>query len=103
MNFDNVYFYHAHFGGDCGDFGDALWEERDEYGFIVAKSYLEAMSQIVNTYRDELMSVSIEYIGDSGIICIKDKKLAEAFRECYIKTHYGEDEEENENESTCYC
>ena len=90
MNFDNVYFYHAHFGGD---FVDALWEERDEYGFIVAKSYLEAMSQIVNTYRDELMSVFIEYIGDSGMICIKDRELAEAFKECYIKTHYGEDEE----------
>ena len=87
MKFDNVYYFHVHFGCDIEG-----WEERDEYGFIVAQSFNEAMTRIVDVYRDDLMSVNLEYIGDTSIICINNKELAEQFKEAFISTHYGEEE-----------
>lgn len=88
MNVYDVFYFHAHFGADIDD-----WQELDEYGFIVAKDFTDAMYHIVNTYRDELMSVEIEYAGDTGIISVNNKEVAEDFKKAYIKTHYGEDEE----------
>lgn len=87
MGFDNVYYYSAHFCVEVVDF-----EEHDEYGFIVAKDFKEAMAKVADIYRDDLMSVNIEYIGDTGIICINNKELADKFREAYINTNYGEGE-----------
>lgn len=82
----DVYYYHAHFG-----FDDKGFEECDEYGFVVAGSFNEVMSKIHDYYRDDLMSVQIEYIGDSGMVCINNKEVAEAFKASYTKTHYGEE------------
>lgn len=88
MKFDNVYYFHVHFGCDFEG-----WKERDEYGFITAQSFIEAMTKIADVYRDDLMSVNLECIGDTSIICINNKELAEKFKEAFISTHYWEDEE----------
>ena len=89
MDFYDVFYFHAHYGGEVLN----EWKEFDEYGFVVAKDFNGAMEQISNQYRNELMSVSIEYIGDSGIVSCNDKEVAEAFKGSYTKCHYGEDEE----------
>lgn len=89
MDFYDVFYFHAHYGGEVLN----KWEEFDEYGFVVAKDFNGAMEQISNQYRSELMSVSVECIGDSGIVSCNDKEVAEAFKRSYIKCHYGEDEE----------
>lgn len=85
----DVFYFHAHY--DC----DTLekWEERDEYGFVSANNFIHAMEQISNYYKDDLISVDIQYAGDIGMITIDNKEIAEAFKKSYIKTHYGEDEE----------
>lgn len=93
MNVYDVFYFHAHFGADIDG-----WQERDEYGFIIARDFTDAMYHIVNTYRDELMSVEIEYAGDTGIISVNDKEVAEDFKKAYIKTHYGEEETEYERD-----
>ena len=87
MKFDDVFYFHAHYG-----FEGENWEERDEYGFIVASNFKDAMSQIVDNYREDLLSVEIQYVGDTGIITVNNKEVAEVFKKSYIKTHYGEDE-----------
>jgi hypothetical protein len=51
------------------------------------------MEQITDYYKDDLMGVDIQYAGDTGMITIGNKEIAEAFKKSYIKTHYGEDEE----------
>lgn len=89
MDFYDVFYFHAHYGGEVLN----EWEEFDEYGFVVAKDFNGAMEQISNRYRSELMSVSVEYIGDSGIVSCNNKEVAEAFKRSYTKCHYGEDEE----------
>ena len=81
-----VYYYHAHYGFDNGS-----WEEHDEYGFMVADNFKHAMSKIVDYYRDDLMSVTIEYIGDTGMISVHNKEIAESFKLSYMRTHYQEE------------
>ena len=83
-----VFYFHAHYGYDFDG-----WQERDEYGFVLAKNFVNAMEQVVDYYRDDLMGVEILYTGDTSIIPVNDEGIAEAFRKSYIKTHYGEDEE----------
>lgn len=85
----NVFYFHAHYS--CDVFEE--WEERDEYGFVSADNFIHAMEQISNYYKDDLISVDIQYAGDTGMITIDNKEIAEAFKKSYIKTHYGEDEE----------
>lgn len=81
----DVFYFHAHYGWEC--------EERDEYGFVLAKDFVHAMEQIFAYYRDDLFNVDIQYAGDTGMITIDNQEIAEAFKKSYIKTHYGEDEE----------
>ena len=84
----NVFYFHARYGCDILE----KWEERDEYGFVTANNFIHAMEQISDYYRDDLISVDIQYAGDTGMITIDNKEIAEAFKKSYIKTHYGEDE-----------
>jgi hypothetical protein len=83
-----VFYFHAHYGYDFDG-----WQERDEYGFVLAKNFVNAMEQVVDYYKDDLMGVEILYTGDTSIIPVNNEGIAEAFRKSYIKTHYGEDEE----------
>lgn len=83
----DVFYFHVHYGCEL-----EKWQEQDEYGFIVAKNFIHAMEQIAGYYRDDLISVDIQYAGDTGIITIDNKEIAEIFKKSYIRTHYGEDE-----------
>lgn len=85
----DVFYFHARYGCDILE----KYEERDEYGFISANNFIHAMEQISGYYRDDLISVDIQYVGDTGMITIDNKEIAESFKKSYIKTHYGEDEE----------
>ena len=84
---DYVYYFHAHYSCDNG----MCYEEKDNYGFITAKNFVSATQQIVEYYHEDLISFFIEEIGDT-LICVDDKKITENFKESYIKTHYGENE-----------
>lgn len=84
----DVFYFHAHYSRDVFE----KWEKRDEYGFVSANNFIHAMEQISNYYKDDLISVDIQYAGDTGMITIDNKEIAEAFKKSYIKTHYGEDE-----------
>ena len=85
----DVFYFHARYSCDTLE----KYEERDEYGFVSANNFIHAMEQIFGYYRDDLISVDIQYVGDTGMITIDNKEIAEAFKKSYIKTHYGEDEE----------
>ena len=85
----DVFYFHARYGCDILE----KYEERDEYGFVSANNFIHAMEQISGYYRDDLISVDIQYVGDTGMITIDNKEIAESFKKSYIKTHYGEDEE----------
>lgn len=87
-----VFYFHAHYGYEGYDITED-WEERNEYGFVLAKNFTHAMEQVVDYYRDDLLSVEIQYVGDTGMISVDNKEIAEAFKKSYIKTHYGEDGE----------
>ena len=85
----DVFYFHARYGCDTLE----KYKERDEYGFVSANNFIHAMEQISGYYRDDLISVDIQYTGDTGMITIDNKEIAESFKKSYIKTHYGEDEE----------
>ena len=83
----DVFYFHAHYGYE----GES-WEEHDEYGFLLARDFVCAMEQITEYYRDDLMGIEIHCIGDSGMISVENKEIAEAFKKSFVKTHYGEEE-----------
>lgn len=69
-------------------------EEREQHGFLVAEDFNRAMFLVADYFRTELISVEITCIGDTrGLVSTDNKEIAEAFKESYLKTHYGEDEE----------
>lgn len=68
------------------------YRESEQHGFLVAESFNKAMDWIVDYFRDDLISVEISFIGDTGLISTENKEIAEAFKKSYVKTHYGEDE-----------
>ena len=68
------------------------YKEYEPHGFLVAESFNKAMDWIVDYFRDDLISVEISFIGDTGLISTENKEVAEAFKKSYVKTHYGEDE-----------
>lgn len=70
---------------------DERYEEREQHGFVVADDFKKAMEWIYNHFQTDLISVKIECIGDTfGVISTENKEIAEAFKESYLKTHYGE-------------
>ena len=85
----DVFYFHARYGCDILE----KYEERDEYGFVSANNFIHAMEQISGYYRDDLISVDIQYAGYTGMITIDNKEIAEAFKKSYIKTHSGEHDE----------
>ena len=88
MNFNNVYYFHVHYGFDLDG-----WQERDEYGFITANDFEEAYAQLKAYYGEDILSFGLEYIGDTGLISIGDKELAQSFRQSFINHHYNTEEE----------
>ena len=84
----DVFYFHAHYGYELDG-----WQEYDEHGLLLAKNFVNAMEQVADYYKDDLLDVEIRYTGDSGMISVNNEGIAEVFRKSYIKTHYGEDEE----------
>lgn len=91
MSFDNVYYFHVHYGFDLDG-----WQEKDEYGFIAANDFEEAFAQLKRYYGDDIISYTLEYIGDTGIISIGNVDLATSFRQAFIDCHYGSGREDEE-------
>ena len=89
MKFDNVYCFCVHYGFDMDG-----WREEDEYGFITANSFEDALAQLRGYYGDDILSFSLEYIGDTGIISIGDKELVKSFMKSFVDYHYGSEEDE---------
>ena len=72
-------------------FADNPYEEREQHGFVVAENFNKAMEQIVEYFGNDLLSVKITVIGDTTLISVEDKDIAEAFKKSYLKTHYGDE------------
>ena len=85
----DVFYFTAKYGFDM----EQTWEEREEHGFLIAEDFNQAMNWVTKYYGDDLLSVKIEVIGDTGFISTENKEVAEAFKKSYLKTHYGEDAE----------
>lgn len=88
MGFNNVYYFFVHYGYDLDG-----WREKDEYGFITADDFEGAYTQLKAYYGDDILSFGLEYIGDTGLISIGDKKLTQSFRQSFINYHYNAEEE----------
>ena len=84
----DVFYFSARYVIEEEDYGEC-----EQHGFLVAESFNKAMDWIVDYFRDDLISVEISFIGDTGLISTENKEIAEAFKKSYVKTHYGEDEE----------
>ena len=68
------------------------YEEREQHGFLVAENFVKAMEWVSNYFQTDLISVEISCIGDTcGLISTDNAEIAEAFKNSYLKTHYGED------------
>ena len=89
MAFNDIYCFSVHYGFDMDG-----WKEKDEYGFIAANSFEDALAQLRGYYGNDILSFSLENIGDTGIIPIGNKELVESFRKSFIKYHYGPEEDE---------
>ena len=89
MGIMGVYYFHVVYGYE----GENEWHKKHEYGFIQAQDFVEATRQIANSFRSDLLSLKLEEIGDD-LISTDNKEVAEAFKKSFIKTHYGEDEED---------
>ena len=88
MGFENIYYFHVHYGYELD-----TWEEKDEYGFVPANSFEAALEQLKTYYGNDMLSVTLEYIGDTGVLSLGNKDLAKKFRQEFIKYHYGSEEE----------
>lgn len=82
----DVFYFHAHYGFE----GAERWEEADEYGFLLASDFNDAMKRVTDYYARDLLSAEIKYAGDTGMISINNKEVAEAFMSSYLTTHYGD-------------
>ena len=89
MGFMGVYYFHAVYGYE----EENKWHKKHEYGFIQAQDFVEATRQIANSFRSDLVSLELEEIGDD-LISTDNEEIAKAFKKAFIKTHYGEDEED---------
>ena len=89
MGLMGVYYFHVVYGYE----GESEWHKKHEYGFIQAQDFIEATRQIVNSFRSDLLSLELEEIGED-LISTENEEIAKAFKKSFIKTHYGEDEED---------
>ena len=93
MPVNNVYCFSVHYGYDLDG-----WQEKDNYGFITANDFEGAYAQLKAFYGEDILSFSLEYIGDTGLISIGDKELVQSFRQSFINHHYNIEEEELEDD-----
>lgn len=91
MVFNSVYYFHVHYGYEM-----ETWGEKDEYGFIAADSFEDALKQLRGYYGDDMLNIALEYMGDTGLIAIGNKTIADTFKNEYVSYHYDFDKEDSE-------
>ena len=87
MTFDSVYCFSVRYGYTLD-----TWQEKTEHGFVVANNFEGALEQLRGYYGDDMLSFSLEYIGDTGLLAIDNKQLVEDFRKQFIGYHYGDED-----------
>ena len=83
MSFDELFYFHVKYGYD-----DGTWKERDEYGFVPANSFEDALAHLREYYGSDIMSVTLESIGDFGLLAVGNKELVDTMKREFIKYHY---------------
>ena len=84
MGFNNVYCFFVHYGYDIDG-----WKEKDEYGFIVADDFEGAYAQLKAYYGEDILSYSLEYIGDTGLFSVSNKAMVDMLKDEFTNYHYG--------------
>ena len=84
MTFNYVYYFHVCYG----------WKEKDEYGFVTADDFEGAYAHLKAYYGDEILSYTLEHIGDTGLISVGNKGMAEMLKDEFTNYHYGSDKED---------
>ena len=87
MGFNYVYCFHVHYGYEVDG-----WKEKDEYGFVTADDFEGAYAQLKSYYGDDIISFTLEYIGDTGLISVGDKAMVDTLKDEFTNYHYGEDD-----------
>lgn len=91
MPVNNVYCFSVHYGYDLDG-----WVEKDEHGFVMANNFEGAYAQLKAYYGDDILSFSLEYVGDTGLISIDNKAMIDTLKDEFTNYHYGCDKEEEE-------
>ena len=89
MTFNYVYRFSVRYGYDLDG-----WHEKNEYGFVVADDFEGAYAQLKAYYGDDILSYSLEYIGDTGLLSVSDKAIVDMFKDEFTNYHYGSEEDE---------
>lgn len=84
-----VYCFSVHYGFELDG-----WKEMDEHGFVVADDFEGAYAQLKAYYGDDILSYSLEYIGDTGLLAIGDKAMVDMIKKEFTNYHYGSEEDE---------
>ena len=91
MPVNNVYCFSVHYGYDLDE-----WVEKDEYGFVMANDFEGAYAQLKAYYGDDILSFSLEHVGDTGLISIDNKAMIDMLKDEFTAYHYGCDKKEEE-------
>lgn len=91
MPVNNVYCFNVHYGYDLDE-----WVEKDEHGFVMANDFEGAYAQLKAYYGDDILSFSLEYVGDTGLISIDNKAMIDMLKDEFTAYHYGCDNKEEE-------
>ena len=88
MTFNCVYYFSVHYGYDLDG-----WQEKDEYGFIVAEDFEGAYAQLKAYYGEDILSYSLECIGDTGLFSVGHKAMVGMLKDEFTSYHYGSKED----------
>lgn len=88
MGFNSVYCFSVHYGYELDG-----WQEKDEYGFIVANDFEGAYAQLKAYYGNDILSYSLECIGDTGLFSVGHKAMVGMLKDEFVNYHYGSKED----------
>lgn len=83
MTFNYVYCFSVHYGYDLDG-----WQEKDEHGFIIADDFEGAYAQLKAYYGNDILSYSLEYIGDTGLFSVSNKAMVDMLKDEFTNYHY---------------
>lgn len=93
MPVNNVYCFSVHYGYDLDG-----WVEKDEHGFVMANDFEGAYAQLKAYYGDDILSFSLECVGDTGLISVDNKAMIDMLKDEFTTYHYGCDNKEEDEE-----